>query len=61
MGDSPRCVLLVICAGIASTTFVADVPFALSISLIFIAALLFFLLLAELLTAANILRRSCIE
>ncbi|MFT7471860.1 MAG: competence protein ComEC [Kiritimatiellia bacterium] len=57
-----RCALLLICAGIASATFVADVSFALTLSLICIVVLLFALLLTELLLvpalkAANILRR----
>ncbi len=41
-----RCALLLICAGIAGATFVADVSFALTLFLIFLAALLFSLLLA---------------
>jgi hypothetical protein len=57
-----RCALLLICAGIASVTFVADVSIALTFSLICIVLLLFALLLTELLLAelskaANILRR----
>ncbi|MFT4815615.1 MAG: competence protein ComEC [Pseudohongiellaceae bacterium] len=57
-----RCALLLICAGIASVTFVADVSIALTFSLICIVLLLFALLLIELLLvelskAANILRR----
>jgi hypothetical protein len=39
-----RYALLLICAGIASATFVADISFALTLCLIFIAVLLFSLL-----------------
>ena len=57
-----RCALSLICAGIASATFVADASFALILSLICIVVLLFALLLIELvlikrLKAAKLLRR----
>lgn len=52
-----RYVLVLICAGIASATFVADVSFALTLSLISIAVLLLSLLLIELLRVAGRLRR----
>lgn len=57
-----RCALFLICAGIASATFVADASFALILSLICIVVLLFALLLIELvlikrLKAAKLLRR----
>tara|TARA_B110000858_G_scaffold75360_1_gene87460 strand:+ start:9861 stop:12293 length:2433 start_codon:yes stop_codon:yes gene_type:complete len=52
-----RCALVFICAGIASATFVADVPFALSFSLICTAVLLLSFLLIELFEFAGLFRR----
>jgi hypothetical protein len=61
-----RYALLLICAGISSATFVADISFALTLCLIFIAVLLFSLLSAgsqhgSLLTALLLGDRSAIS
>lgn len=52
-----RCALLLICAGIASATFVADVSVALTLSLLCGVVLLLLLLLIELLKLTKLLRR----
>ena len=52
-----RCALVLICLGIASATFVTDVPFALTLSLICTGVLAVSFLLIELLKASNLPRR----
>ena len=51
-----RCVLLLMCAGIASATFVADVSVALTLTLVSVGVLLFSLLLVELLRVTGFIR-----